>query len=188
MTLFNERLTFDKSKKFNVTEIARKPIEDSRGRFERLFCFDSINKQNMFDVKQVNFSHTNMAGTIRGVHFQLPPANEKKYVICMRGEIFDVIVDLRKGSATYGEYESFILNEQGKTGIIIPNGFGHAFQTLSEGVELLYFHTQPYHADLDSGIDALDEEVGIRWPMPITQRSQKDSELMKLSSFEGIAL
>ena len=106
-------------------------------------------------------------GTVRGCHFQYPPFSEIKIVSCLKGRIFDVAVDLRKGSETYLEYFSCELSSANKKFLLIPEGFGHGFQTLDPNTEILYLVTEQFSAENDDGINPFDPEVLINWPLNV---------------------
>jgi dTDP-4-dehydrorhamnose 3,5-epimerase len=126
--------------------IGRAPVAgDNRGYLERLFCAGDL--QSIIahkSIVQINHTVTHRRGTIRGLHFQHPPHAEIKVVTCLRGEIFDVAVDLRRDSPTFLKWHGEILSDANRKTSIIPEGFAHGLQTLKDDVELLYFHTAPY--------------------------------------------
>jgi len=168
--------------------IQRKPIGDERGYLERMFCGDElkpiIDKHN---IMQINHTMTGKAGTIRGMHFQHPPHAEMKLVSCLRGEVFDVAVDLRKGSPTFLNWHAEVLTETNHKTFVIPEGFAHGFQTLTEDCELIYLHTAAYAPDAEVGLNALDPRLAIAWSMPITDRSVRDQHhVMLTSDFSGL--
>src|SRR3990167_11349666 len=137
--------------------INRKPIHDHRGYFERLFCNEAFQKLILGKpIRQVNHTLTSNRGTVRGMHFQYPPYTETKLISCIRGEVFDVAVDLRKNSPTFLKYHAEILTDSNHKTFVIPDGFAHGFQTLTDDCELLYFHTSPYHKPSEGGLNALD--------------------------------
>ena len=149
--------------------------EDERGFFARYFCENEFAKQGLFTRwVQMNTSLSREKGTLRGLHFQRPPKAEAKVVRCLRGAIWDVIVDLREGYQTFGLWYGAELNDQNRTMIYVPKGFAHGFQTLTENVELLYLHSEFYSPEHDSGISAQDPELAIPWPEPIKKVSTRD--------------
>jgi len=142
------------SKHFNIQQtefdgvavLQRKQLRDSRGYFERLFCqqeLQSILKGKQ--IKQINHTLTEKKGTVRGMHFQYPPHAETKFISCINGKVFDVAVDLRKESITFMGYYAEILTPENSKTLMIPEGFAHGFQTLTNDCEMLYFHTEAYH-------------------------------------------
>jgi len=126
---------------------------------------------------------------VRGLHFQYPPHAETKFVSCIRGKVFDVAVDLREGSSTFLQYHAVTLTEENSRTFLIPEGFAHGFQTLSKNCEMLYFHTETYHPDSEGALNATDTHINIKWPLEITERSERDqSHSIISSSFKGIRL
>ena len=168
----------------------RKPIGDERGYLERMFCGDELKSIiGQRSIVQINHTLTEKAGTVRGMHFQHPPHAEMKLVSCLRGEVFDVAVDLRKGSPTFLHWHAEVLTEANHKTFMIPEGFAHGFQTLTDDCELLYLHTAAYAPDAESGLNALDPRLAIAWPMPIAERSARDKQhAMLTSEFSGLSL
>lgn len=185
-------------KRFNVAKssindlrvIHRQPISDERGYLERVFCSDELKSViGQRNVMQINHTLTGKAGTVRGMHFQHPPYAEMKLVSCLRGEVFDVSIDLRNGSPTFLHWHGEILSEKNHRTVCIPEGFAHGFQSLTDNCELLYLHTTTYSPDAEAGLNALDARLAIKWPMPITERSLRDKQhTMLTSEFEGLFL
>ena len=168
----------------------RSPKGDSRGYLQRMFCRNTLagilgNK----NIRQINHTLTVAEGTIRGLHFQFPPYAETKIVCCMRGEIFDVAVDLRKGSSTFLQHYSTRLSAESFSSLVIPEGFAHGFQTLSNDCEVLYFHTSDYQPSAECGFNALDPRLKIQWPKDVLHRSARDAELTMIpDNFWGIEI
>ena len=156
-------------------------FSDIRGSFSRKYCENKLSKLN-FKIKQINYSKNNKKGTIRGLHFSINPSKEKKIVMCLSGEIFDVVVDLRKKSKTFKKFITIRLTENNSLGLYIPNGFAHGFQTLKNNTNLLYFHSDFYRQSLDRGVNPLDRELNIKWPLKINFISDKDKDLPNISS------
>lgn len=171
-----------------VKLIQRQRIDDSRGFFERLFCsteFSALTGSK--PVVQINHTHTLRRGTVRGLHFQHAPHREHKFVTCIRGQIFDVAVDVRRTSGTFLRWHSEILSDANFHMMFIPEGFAHGFQTLSPDCELLYFHTAPYCAPAAGALNARDPILNIRWPEEISEMSARDLAHPMLSSpFEAL--
>lgn len=165
------------------------PRGDNRGFFARLFCseefaFHDLNLQWV----QCNMSYSSKRGTLRGLHFQQPPMAEIKLVRCTKGSIWDVIVDLREGSPTYGQWYSETLNEKNRSMLYIPKGLAHGFQTLTDDVEMLYFHSTKYSAEHEAGLRWDDPVVGVDWPLKITDVSDRDSALPNLHQLEPLRI
>lgn len=166
------------------------PISDNRGWFGRYFCSDEFaNIGHTKEWLQLNHSFTEKKGTIRGMHFQKPPHQEVKLVRCIHGIIFDVVIDLRKESSTFLHWFSIELSAENRKMIYIPEGFAHGFQTLSDKCELLYHHSAQYQPGSEGGIKYDDPLVNIKWPMPLSNISDRDISYELLdNSFKGISL
>ena len=170
--------------------IHRKPMGDDRGYFERMFCVEEFqvlipNK----NILQINHTLTTKQGTVRGLHFQYPPHAEIKFVSCLRGEVFDVVVDLRRSSPTFLHWNAEILSEDNHKTFMIPEGFAHGFQTLTERCEMLYLHTALYQQEFEGGLNVNDPGLAIQWPQAIAEISQRDLVRPMLSSdFQGIVI
>jgi len=123
-------------------------------------------------IKQVNYTVTNIAGSVRGLHFQVPPFAEIKLVTCIKGTIFDVAVDIRENSPTFLQYESRILSAESNLSFLIPEGFAHGFQTLEANCEILYLHSEEHKPHYEKKINVKDPKIGISWPLEITNISQ----------------
>jgi dTDP-4-dehydrorhamnose 3,5-epimerase len=158
------------------------PFVDHRGTFARFFC-DRELKQVIGDRKivNVNFSRTLKKGSIRGMHFQRAPDAEMKFVRCINGSVFDVAVDLRKGSPTYLQWHGVKLSAENMDMLAVPEGFAHGFQALEDDVEIIYLVTSFYSPQCEGGMNHADPQIGIRWPLPITDVSGKDLRYSYLS-------
>jgi len=155
--------------------LVRQPISDSRGFFERLFCMEEL-KEIVPDkhIVQINHTNTNKKGIVRGLHYQRAPYSEIKCISCLRGEVFDVVVDLRMDSPTYLQWHSELLSEKNYKTIIVPEGFAHGFQSLTDDCEMLYFHTSEFNPESEAGLNARDPRLSISWPLEITEQSLRD--------------
>jgi dTDP-4-dehydrorhamnose 3,5-epimerase len=123
------------------------------------------------------------------MHFQIPPHSDMKLISCLKGAIFDVAIDIRPLSKTYLNWYSTILDENNHRTLIIPEGFAHGFQTLTDDCELIYFHTNSYDEESDRSINALDKKININWPLSVTEISKKDKEALFITNqFKGIEL
>jgi dTDP-4-dehydrorhamnose 3,5-epimerase len=171
-----------------VQVVRRKRIGDARGYLERLFCAgDLADVMGNRSIMQINRTRTVGRGTVRGMHFQYSPAAETKFVTCLSGELFDVAVDLRAGSSTYGRWHGEVLSAAQPTTLVIPEGAAHGFQVLSDECELLYLHTASYDPANESGVNACDPLLAINWPLPVGLRSDRDQGLPRLGDqFYGI--
>lgn len=184
------RFAIDKTPLAGLSIVQRMRIEDRRGFLTRLFCADELAEAGLTDpVVQINQSLTRTRGTVRGLHFQWPPHAEVKLVSCLRGEVFDVAVDLRTGSETFLRWHGERLSAENGRALLIPQGFAHGFQTLSEDCELLYLHTSRYAPEAEGGIDPTDPAIGIEWPLPIAEMSERDRSHARITKdFTGISL
>lgn len=164
------------------------PIADERGWFSRYFCKNEFSEiGHSKEWVQMNHSVSYKKGTVRGMHYQMPPFSEVKLVRCIAGVVFDVIVDLRNNSATFLQWFGVELSASNKTMIYIPEGFAHGFQCLSENCELLYHHTEFYKPDSEAGLLYNDPMINIEWPLPVSVVSERDrSHLFLNKEFKGI--
>jgi dTDP-4-dehydrorhamnose 3,5-epimerase len=163
---------------------------ESRGGFARLFCDKELSVLlGERKIVQINHSVSKLKGSIRGLHFQHPPAAEMKIVRCLKGRVFDVAIDLRKNSSTFLKWHAEILSAENAKAFVIPEGFAHGFQVLDSNSELLYLHTAHYQPQYEDGLGFDDPFIGIRWALPVTEVSDKDRCYSFLNeSFIGIPL
>lgn len=156
--------------------LQRKPIGDSRGYLERLFCSEELQALAPGkSIAQINHTLTANRGTVRGMHFQRSPHAEIKFVSCLRGEVFDVAVDLRHNSPTFLRWHAELLSADNHKTLVIPEGFAHGFQTLTDDCEMLYFHTAAYQAGAEGGLNAEDPRLAIQWPLTVAGLSPRDA-------------
>jgi len=168
----------------DVFEISASSTSDQRGQFRNFYRIGAEDTYlGGFKVRQINLSATNQSGTVRGMHLQIGKAAERKIVYCIRGEIFDVVVDLRPESRTFGHWFSRVLNPAIGIGLAIPPGCAHGYQTMVDDCEVLYLHDNDYDKSLESGVNALDEELCIDWPLSILNLSMRDRNLKSLANF-----
>ena len=146
-------------------EVKPRKIEDQRGYFSEIFRLDEFFKHSApVEFVQDNQSLSVQPGTIRGIHFQSHPAAQGKLVRCLAGRVFDVAVDLRNGSATFGSWVSTILSPEENNQLWIPAGFGHAFCTIEPNSIISYRVTSYYSPENDKGVAWDDPDIGIKWP------------------------
>ena len=158
-----------------VQLIKRRLVTDTRGTFERLLEDAWMLPSDAgVHIQQVNRVLTRSTGTVRGMHLQLPPVSETKIVSCVQGQVFDVVVDLRIDSATFGEWWGTELSESNALTAVIPPGCAHGLQTLTPDVQMLYLHTARYCPSAEAGLNPLSTELGIRWPREVTKVSDRD--------------
>jgi len=151
------------------------PIHDSRGFFARTFCVDEFAAHGLeTHFPQHSLSCSARKGTLRGMHYQRPPHCEVKLVRCVKGAIWDVIIDVRPDSPTYRQWEGFELSASNSSQLYIPKGFAHGFQTLSERVEVNYLISERYVEEAACGIRHDDPSFAIPWPLPVSEISAKD--------------
>lgn len=169
--------------------LEREVLGDSRGYLARLFCSEELTDAGWVNpIAQINHTHTSKKGTVRGMHYQRAPYAEMKLVSCLRGEIWDVAVDLRAESKTYLQHYAVHLSAQSGTALLIPEGFAHGFQTLTDDVDLIYCHSMHYSADAEAGLNQSDKRLHIEWPLSITEISVRDqSHILIDDYFKGIS-
>ena len=163
--------------------VSTQPYIDERGEFTRLFCVNEFQcKALVSSWVQVNRSITHHKGTVRGMHFQYQPYAEVKLIGCLRGKVFDVIVDVRQDSPTFGKWHGEYLEGEDNKFLYVPEGFAHGFQTLTDDVEMIYFHSAPYNFESQGGLSLRDPDVGITWPENVIKLSCKDEQLPDLKN------
>ncbi|MDR1896780.1 MAG: dTDP-4-dehydrorhamnose 3,5-epimerase [Prevotellaceae bacterium] len=158
-----------------VEVIHSRPFRDDRGFLNRIFCQEelAIIRSNII-IAQANHSMTALKGTVRGMHFQHPPHAEMKIVRCVKGSIFDVAVDLRKHSPTFLQWHGEILSSDNMKALVVPEGCAHGFQSLEDGIEMIYLHTKAYCKEAEETLRYDDPKVAIQWPLPVLHISVKD--------------
>ena len=168
--------------------LKRNSFQDNRGLFSKLFDIEQLESIGWKgSVCQVNASQTFAAGAIRGMHYQQAPNHEMKLVHCIKGRIYDVVVDLRRKSQTFMQWFGYELSEDGQTTILIPEGFAHGFQALENNVELIYVHNKKYLPSTELGINPLDRLLDINWPQAVTSISDKDNNRIFINAdFVGL--
>jgi dTDP-4-dehydrorhamnose 3,5-epimerase len=168
--------------------VKRSQLSDTRGSFTRVFCATELASAGWtVPIAQVNHSYTKRRGTIRGLHYQVPPHAEAKLVSCLHGEVWDVAVDLRQGSPTFLHWHAQSLSADNGLALLIPEGFAHGFQALSDDAELLYCHTAPYAAGAEAGLNPQDARLAITWPLAVAEFSARDAEHPLLTTaFHGV--
>lgn len=149
--------------------------EDDRGAFARAWCRREFSRAGIeVEFVQANMARTAEAGTIRGLHYQAPPHSEAKLLRCTRGSIYDVVVDVRPGSDTHGEWTGIELDASSASQVFVPAGCAHGYQTLEEGSEVFYLVSAFYAPGAERGIRYDDPAFGIDWPRAPTVLSEKD--------------
>jgi dTDP-4-dehydrorhamnose 3,5-epimerase len=163
--------------------------KDNRGSFLKVFNMNDLGRYlGGKNIMQINHSITSEPGSLRGMHYQYGSFSETKIIRCIRGKVFDVVVDLRKNSKTFMKYASVELSETQKDLILVPEGCAHGFQVLEPNSELLYCHTAPYEKSHEGGIRYDDPQIGIKWPMPVVNISERDKRHALLPvDYEGLS-
>ena len=180
-------MKFIEKKIAGMVEFVPEPNVDSRGFFMRTYD-EKVFKQRGFPLHwvQENHSKNERQGIVRGLHFQFPPFSETKLIRCVRGEIFDVCVDLRKDSDTFGQWDAVKLSEENKRMVLIPRGCAHGFCTLTTVSDVLYKHDNYYNPENEGGIVWNDPDIGVEWPVDEPFLSARDKGFMTFRDFERI--
>ena len=174
-------MRFQKTRLDGVWRVDMEPRVDERGLFARTFCAREFAEAGLDPkVVQSSISFNKRKGTLRGMHFQTPPHEEAKLVRCASGAIYDVVLDIRPQSATFGQWEAFELQASGSTSLYIGKGFAHGFQSLADETCVLYSMSEYYNAASARGISALDPKLNIPWPVADGILSEKDAALPAL--------
>lgn len=170
--------------------VVLEPFQDHRGMFVRTFCMEVLKQiGHNQPIAQANHSMTRNAGAVRGMHYQLPPKAEIKMVRCMRGRVYDAIIDLRAGSPTFLQWYGVELSADNMRMMYVPEGCAHGFQVLQAESELLYLHTAEYSPAHEQAVRYDDPVVGIKWPLPVSDVSDRDrSHPLLTKDFAGIVL
>ena len=163
-------------------KVTSPPIGDERGWFARAFCQKELLEHGVdFQVRQINRSYNQRAGTLRGFHFQFPPYAEHKFLRCVGGELVDVLVDLRPESPTFLQTETVELRAEDHQAVLIPERCCHALQTLTDATEILYQVSEFYTPEAEFGLRWNDPELAISWPLEVSEISPKDASWPLLS-------
>lgn len=170
--------------------IETEPIADHRGVFARFFCEKELSELiGDRHFVNVNFSRTLKKGAIRGLHFQRPPQAEMKFVRCIRGAVYDVIVDIRRDSPTFLKWFGIELSADNMKMLCVPEGFAHGFQVLEESSEMLYLHSEFYSKEHEGALNYSDPVLAILWPLEITDISERDRNHKTIGDdFQGVIL
>lgn len=168
--------------------VQRQLIEDSRGFLSRLYCTEEFKATGAFpSIAQLNHTLTRRKGTVRGMHYQRHPHAESKLVSCLRGEIFDMAVDLRRNSPTFLKWHGEILSAKNQRSLLIPKGFAHGFQALTDNCEVIYLHSAGYQPAAEDAVNINDPRLSLVLPLEITEMSERDrAHPLLTSGFKGI--
>lgn len=183
------RFIFHATPLSKLTLVERLPIVDDRGFLSRVYCAGEFHAAGMSKpIAQINHTLTRKRGTVRGLHFQHPPHEEWKLVSCFKGQVMDVAVDLRRDSSTFLQWYSATLSAENRRSLLIPEGFAHGFQTLTEDCELIYLHTAAYSAGSEGALNVMDPRLAITWPIDISELSERDRRHAFVdASFSGLS-
>jgi dTDP-4-dehydrorhamnose 3,5-epimerase len=178
-------VTFHETQLPGVWLIELDPRTDERGFLARTYSAARFGERGLNTVwPECNVSYTRIRGTLRGMHFQAAPHEETKLIRCSAGAIYDVLVDVRRSSPTYGSWQAFELTERNNLQLYVPGGIAHGLQTLADDTQVSYQMSTAYVPELARGIRHDDPAVGITWPLAVTQLSQRDRELPLLSALQ----
>jgi dTDP-4-dehydrorhamnose 3,5-epimerase len=160
--------------------------EDSRGFFARVFCQEEFRTQGLKPIiAQANIAHNRLKGTVRGMHFQYPPAAETKLVRCTKGAVIDIIVDLRPESSTYLQHVAVKLDDDSQRALYVPERFAHGYQTLRDDTDVSYQVGEFYTPSTEGGLMYNEPRLGLEWPLPPTVISEKDQQFPPLDKLEA---
>jgi dTDP-4-dehydrorhamnose 3,5-epimerase len=168
--------------------LKRKRLGDTRGHLTRLFDAEELVEIGWSGgVAQVNETGTATSGTVRGFHYQTPPFTEAKLITVTQGAILDIAVDIRRGSPTFLRYHAVELSAENDLSYLLPQGFAHGYQALTDDVRMVYIHSAPYRADAEAGLNVADPRLAIAWPLDVANLSARDQRFPMLSDdFEGV--
>ena len=170
-----------------VLEVSIEWHRDERGGFGRIFCAEEFARRGLFSTPaQCSFSSNVRRGTIRGFHLQTQPYAEAKLVQCVAGRLFDVALDLRPNSPTYGKHHAVELSPESGRMLFIPEGCAHAFQTLEDATSIVYYISVPFQPDSGRGVFWNDPAIGVKWPLKEAVIGERDREWPRLTEFEQL--
>jgi dTDP-4-dehydrorhamnose 3,5-epimerase len=184
------RLSFHPLPLPGLMRVERQRLGDERGFLARLFCAETLREAGwQKPIAAINHTYSAALGTIRGLHFQHAPHAEMKLVTCLKGQIWDVALDLRPASPRYLHWHAEILSAENGQALLIPEGCAHGFQALTPDVEILYCHSAAYAPAAEGAVNAFDPAFGIAWPLPASVMSERDkAHPMIDETFKGVIL
>ena len=171
-----------------VFAITKKIIGDDHGYLERVFCSNELESWSNRSIAQVNKTVTAKKGTVRGLHFQRPPYAEAKLISCLSGRVKDIALDLRNGSPTYGKIYEIVLDSCEHNAILLPEGVAHGFQSLTDNVVMLYFHSCTYAPNFEGGVNILDSSLELDFELPVSKISERDQNFPSFKELEGLQI
>lgn len=176
-------MKFSDTKIQGVVVVELDPRQDERGSFARAFCAEEFARQGLEShIEQANLSTSSKAGTLRGLHYQLPPSAETKLIRCVHGALYDVAVDIRRESESFGEWFGIELSEDNGAALLVPAGCAHGFQTLIDSTTAMYMVSAAYDPERERGVHHADPRLGIRWPLEVASLSLRDGRLPYLGA------
>ncbi len=183
-------MTFEQTNLSGAWVVTMSTFNDERGSFVRMFCKDQFAEAGFSkDFVQINHSVNLLKGTFRGLHFQKPPFGETKLIRCIRGKVFDIIVDIREGSATFLQHFSIELSPDNSKMLLVPEGFAHGYITLEDNSDLVYFHTSYYKPGFEDALNYKDPKLNIKLPIEPQTISKKDNNHSFIqNNFRGIKI
>lgn len=168
-------MIFEETNLSGAYVISCEMLPDERGFFARAWCKEEFSRLGLdTEIAQCSISYNSLRGTVRGMHFQNEPHSETKIVRCTAGAIYDVIVDMRKGSPTFMKWNSTELSADNRKAVYIPKGFAHGFQTLEDKTEVYYQFSAAHNPDSAGGLRWNDPKLAITWPLPVSSISKRD--------------
>jgi dTDP-4-dehydrorhamnose 3,5-epimerase len=184
------QFTFFETPLEGLKVLKRQQIGDVRGSLSRMFCAQELSYFGWKKpIAQINHTYTKKLGTIRGMHFQRPPCGEMKLVYCLSGAVWDVALDIRRGSSTFLQWYAQEITATNLIAMLIPEGFAHGFQSLTDDCELLYLHSHSYAPADEAGINPEDPLLSINWPHAAVEISARDRMHAPITlDFEGVSL
>jgi dTDP-4-dehydrorhamnose 3,5-epimerase len=177
---------FTETKLKGAFVIGLEPRKDDRGSFARTFCQREFEERGLKPtIVQASIAINRRKGTLRGMHFQYPPAAETKIVRCTRGAILDIIVDLRPESPTYLDHVTVELTADNMRSLYVPQRFAHGYQVLRDNTDASYQMSESYTPSAEGGLPYDDPRLGLKWPLPVTVISARDRSFQPLAEIEG---
>jgi len=184
------RIQFSDTRINGLVRLDRRMVSDKRGFLSRLFCAEELSEIGYAaSIQQINYTVTKKKGSVRGMHYQMPPHSETKIVTCVQGRVFDVAVDIRLGSPTFLNWHGEVLSSDNHASLFIPDGFSHGFQTMTDDCHLVYMHSNLYVPGAEGALNAVDPTLDIDWPLDISEMSDRDRRHPFIgSNFIGVQL
>jgi len=171
-------MIFETQKIDGLYTIKPEPFSDNRGMLRRIYCLKKLKKINFnFKIKQTNISENKQIHTLRGFHYQEKPYAEDKIITCIQGKIHNIVIDMRKRSKTYMQWQSFLLSEENRIAVLVPKGCANGYLTLKKKTWILYFHSQFYNKKFEKSIKYDDPKFNFNWPFKPKVISTKDNSI-----------